>query len=111
MNPVDKKLLIRIADRMERQAKEKYDAAVKAAPARIDEARRTRDRELGDVLDLREYVARGMDGGDADAARFRFLFGDKGARLGDVVDRLGLIARNDTPLETCVVLLDQTRGA
>lgn len=55
MNAGDRKLLLRVAARMERAAKEKYAAAPED---RRDEARRTRDNELGDVIDLKEYVDR-----------------------------------------------------
>lgn len=72
MSPVDKRLVIRVAARMEQAALEKYEAALKGTPDRVDEARRTRDRELGDVLDLRTYVER-AESDAADAARFRFL--------------------------------------
>lgn len=58
MDPLDKKLLLRVALRMERSAKETYEAAIKADPKTVDAARRTRDRELGDVSDLKDYVKR-----------------------------------------------------
>lgn len=72
MIPVDKKLILRVAARMEQLAKERYDAALKGNPDRVDEARRTRDRELGDVLDLRTYIER-EEATARDAARYDFL--------------------------------------
>lgn len=53
MNPADKRLLLRVAMRMERQAKEAYATAGQTAAAK-----ETRDNIIGDALDLRDYVVR-----------------------------------------------------
>lgn len=58
MKAEDRRLLTRMALRMEKAALEKYEAAVAATPVRADEAKRTRDHELGDVRDVRDYVKR-----------------------------------------------------
>lgn len=57
MNAVDKNLLMRIARRLEGQAEDDYRRVPVGADAKVYEnARRKRDRELGDALDLRTYV-------------------------------------------------------
>lgn len=93
MNAIDKKLLLRMALRMERAARETYEAAIasgKTTPS-VEQARRTRDRELGDVSDLKEYV-RTAEFDSVDAARFRFLASEQGAaylgRSGPLFERI-----------------------
>lgn len=60
MTPVDKNLLLRIARRLEEQADDAWRvAAVKSNDVKgLDQAKRKRDRELGDAKDVREYVKR-----------------------------------------------------
>lgn len=60
MTPVDKNLLLRIARRLEEQAEDEHKRAstVLTDTKAIDQAKRRRDRELGDAKDLREYVRR-----------------------------------------------------
>ena len=77
MKPADKKLLLRIATRMEKVAVSKFEAAIAANPARVDEAKRTRDTELGDVRDLRAYSAT-ASADEVEAARFRYLIANPG---------------------------------
>lgn len=54
----DKKLLRRVAARLEQLAKEKYDAAMAAPGADAKQAKRSRDNEIGDVLDLKDLIVR-----------------------------------------------------
>lgn len=59
MNAVDRNLLLRIARRLEEQAEEEHKRVPPQADAKLYEnAKRRRDRELGDARDLREYVKR-----------------------------------------------------
>lgn len=59
MNAVDRNLLLRVARRLEEQADEDFKRVPVGADAKVHEnAKRKRDRELGDAKDLREYVKR-----------------------------------------------------
>ncbi len=69
MNPVDRNLLIRVARRLEEQAEEDFKRVPVGADHKVHEnAKRKRDRELGDARDLREYVKRADAANDATAA-------------------------------------------
>lgn len=81
MNPADRRLLIRVAQRMERQAKEAYEAAGKT-----ESAKATRDNIVGDVLDLRDFVAR--EGEDRRVARYEFLMGNRQKFPGTILREL-----------------------
>lgn len=82
MNPADRKLLLRVAQRMERQAKEAYEAAGKT-----EQAKYTRDNIMGDVLDLRDFVAR-ADETDPRLARYEFLMGNSEKFPGTILREL-----------------------
>jgi hypothetical protein len=59
LNLMDRNLLLRIARRLEEQAEADHKRVPIGADAKVHEnARRKRDRELGDAKDLREYVKR-----------------------------------------------------
>ena len=59
MRPLDKNLLIRVARRLEEQAEEAHTRALAGSdPKTIEQAKRRRDRELGDARDVRDYVKR-----------------------------------------------------
>lgn len=60
MSPAEKNLLVRVARRLEEQADADWRTAATAAAdtKALDTAKRRRDRELGDVMDLRAYVKR-----------------------------------------------------
>lgn len=51
----DKKLLLRVASRLEEHALKTFAAA---PSNEVERARRTRDRQLGDVRDVRELIKR-----------------------------------------------------
>lgn len=57
----DRNLLLRCARRLEERAHANYNQATTSSalsPAGREQAKRTRDAELGDVLDIKEFVAR-----------------------------------------------------
>jgi hypothetical protein len=57
LNAVERNLLLRVARRLEEQAEEEHKRVPVGAEAKVHEnARRKRDRELGDAKDLRAYV-------------------------------------------------------
>lgn len=58
MNPVDRNLLLRIARRLEEQAKTDFERDSKLGDEAAIAAKRRRDRELGDAADLRDYMKR-----------------------------------------------------
>lgn len=63
MNATEKNLLIRVARRLEEQAQRNYDMDIRSGEAMnptkaMAEARRRRDRELGDAKDLRDLAKR-----------------------------------------------------
>lgn len=78
MDSFTKKLLLRVAARMESDAREAYAAAVKADPSKEDGVRRTRDRIIGDVSDLKDFAGK-VTAIEQDAARFEFLMSGPGA--------------------------------
>jgi hypothetical protein len=56
VTPAQQRLLVRTANRLEKAALDKHAATLASNPARPDEAKRTRDHELGDVRDLKELA-------------------------------------------------------
>lgn len=54
----DKRLLLRVARRLEENALQDYDNADDSTPAAQEAAKRRRDHELGDVRDVKDYVKR-----------------------------------------------------
>ena len=60
MTPTERNLLLRVARRLEEQADDAWRVTATAANdvKALDQAKRRRDRELGDAKDLRDYVKR-----------------------------------------------------